>query len=951
MKRCAPHWANALLLFGGLLALGVQGRAATLTVTTTADAGAGSLRQAIIDANNAPGNDAIDFNLPGAGPHVISLLDSLPNVDSNIAILNQSNGSEAITVQRSTAAGTANFRILLVNSGNTVTVSDLTFKNGLLSATAGTSALGGAIRNDGDLTVLFCTFINNQVVGGAGTVSGGANGRGGDAQGGALYNSGTLTVITSIFDTNSALAGNGAGTGQGGAGQGGALYNSSSATAQVSDCNFLTSLATGGNGNTPGGGQGGAIRNSGTLSLLDCSFQNNTANHRAGDAQGGNIYNSGTLTGVGCKINSGNANSLNDGVGQGGGVRNSGTLTLTNSTIMNGFAFGGASFGSGTAVGGPGVGAGLYNSGSTTITGCTISANLARGGDSSTAQGGAGLGGGIYNSNSSTAVLNMKNCTLSGNTATGGNSSGATPSVSLGGGIFMEGGGSGAATLTGVTVALNDAADGTGILVSGGNLILNNTIVSNNGATQTAVSVADVRGAVNAASQYNLIGDGSELTGITNGTNGNQIGGGALPILDAKLGPLQNNAGPTQTHALLDGSPALDKGKALGLTTDQRGITRPYDDPAIANASGGDGSDIGAFEQRPAALPKLNINDVTVAEGSGANSTATFTVTLSAASTQTVTVGFNSVNGTAKAPTDYTSTSSTLTFTPGQTSKTISVAVVGDSLDENDETFFVFLSLPTNASLFKARGVATISDDDAAPNVTIDNVSLPEGNSGQRYAVLRLNLSAASGRLVEVSYYTQNGAATAPADYTAIGNATAPATVAFSVGSTVAYIRVLVNGDELNEANETFAVNLTGSNGANVADNQAIGTILNDDSAPALTINDASITEGNPPSNGAPGTKNLTFTVTLSKASGQTVTVNYATADGIARSTSDYVAQSGTVSFAPGSALTRTVNIVVRGDAIAEGNETLYVLLTNAVNASVGRARGTGTIVNDDASG
>ncbi|HEY0076507.1 MAG TPA: Calx-beta domain-containing protein, partial [Abditibacteriaceae bacterium] len=127
--------------------------------------------------------------------------------------------------------------------------------------------------------------------------------------------------------------------------------------------------------------------------------------------------------------------------------------------------------------------------------------------------------------------------------------------------------------------------------------------------------------------------------------------------------------------------------------------------------------------------------------------------------------------------------------------------------------------------------------------------------------------------------------------------------------------------------------------------NGAVGTIVNDDTPPAILINNANITEGNA------GTKVLTFTVSLSKASGKTISVNYATADGIARSTSDYVAKSGTLSFAPGSALTQTISITVNGDSMVEGDETLYVILSGAVNASIGRGRGVGTITNDDSSG
>jgi hypothetical protein len=168
--------------------------------------------------------------------------------------------------------------------------------------------------------------------------------------------------------------------------------------------------------------------------------------------------------------------------------------------------------------------------------------------------------------------------------------------------------------------------------------------------------------------------------------------------------------------------------------------------------------------------------------------------------------------------------------------------------------------------------------------------------------------------------------------------------IAFNAGSQYAYARVFINGDVLNEKDETFFVNLSAPVNATLVDNQALGTILNDDRAPSLTINDVSIAEGNS------GTRNLVFTVSLSAASGQTVTVNYTSADGMARSTSDYIAKSGTLSFAPGTALTRTVSIPINADTLVEGNETLFVFLSSAVNATIGKARGVGTITNDDSS-
>src|SRR5207237_3004283 len=133
-----------------------------------------------------------------------------------------------------------------------------------------------------------------------------------------------------------------------------------------------------------------------------------------------------------------------------------------------------------------------------------------------------------------------------------------------------------------------------------------NSIIAGNGniGSQAVGFSSDLNGTF-ISQGYNLIGtSGARDTGFTNNVNNDQVGSSATP-LDPKLGPLQNNGGSTFTHALLPGSPAIDQGSAAtGGKADQRGLPRPDDDPFIPNASGGDGSDIGAFEvQAPTPTP------------------------------------------------------------------------------------------------------------------------------------------------------------------------------------------------------------------------------------------------------------------------------------------------------------------------------------------------------------
>src|SRR5205085_4682167 len=123
---------------------------------------------------------------------------------------------------------------------------------------------------------------------------------------------------------------------------------------------------------------------------------------------------------------------------------------------------------------------------------------------------------------------------------------------------------------------------------------------------------------------------------------------------------------------------------------------------------------------------------------------------------------------------------------------------------------------------------------------------------------------------------------------------------------------------------------------------QAVGTIVDDDGAPALTIGDGAVLEGDS------GTVNLTFPVYLSSASSQAVTVNYTTADNTATAGLDYTATANTLNI-PAGQLSATVTVQVIGDQLAEGNETFFVNLSNAFGASIARATAVGTIVDDDA--
>jgi hypothetical protein len=209
---------------------------------------------------------------------------------------------------------------------------------------------------------------------------------------------------------------------------------------------------------------------------------------------------------------------------------------------------------------------------------------------------------------------------------------------------------------------------------------------------------------------------------------------------------------------------------------------------------------------------------------------ATFTVSLSGGGSDLpVRVSYATGPGTATSPADFTAETGTVTFTPGDASQTITIAVRGDTLDENNETFSVILSSPVNASIQDGTGIGTINDDDAPPTLAVQDVRGPEGNAGTSPFTFNVTLSAPSAKTITVDATTAPGTATAPADYT---HATTELT--FNPGETSKTFTVLVNGDLAAEADEQFVVNLSGATNASIADGQATGTILNDDAPVGL---------------------------------------------------------------------------------------------------------------------
>ncbi len=600
-----------------------------------------------------------------------------------------------------------------------------------------------------------------------------------------------------------------------------------------------------------------------------------------------------------------------------------------------------------------GSGAGIYNRGVLTLTQSVVRYNQ------ETLNGG-GLYNGIY------GVLRLVDSTIYSNTANNGaglhtwglvtttnTTFSQNQAESSGGGIYVD---YGQAWLYNVTLTENvadsdgDGGDGGGIVAdSGVTVTVQNSILAgndDNSHNDYPYGYPDCVG-VFASGGYNFIADSANRTGCTGFANGAPLydtvggaylgGGGLYFVYPVYLGPLQNNGGPTPTHMpnppQLDTPTVVDRGNPLApgsaittcATTDQRGLPRPIDGDDDGTAR----CDKGAVEFF---LPNLTINNSVITE----SMTAIFTVTLYPAAPFTVTVPYVTGDETALSGSDYVTTSGTLTFAPGETGHVIAVTTLSDALDEADETFTLALGDPENATLGGAVGACTLLDDDPLPTLSLNDISVTEGDSGSVNAIFTVTLSAASGREVQVGYATADGTATAAQDYIEAADG-----VIFAAGELTQTITVTVLGDAANEADETFTVTLSAPLNALIGDGEGIGTILNDDPLPLVSVDSVTVTEGQS------GPTEAVFTVSLSEASGREVQVAYATVDGTATAGSDYTAISGTLTFAAGQA-SQPLTVTVSGDTLEEPDETFSLTLSSPVNAGLGTATGVGAIADDD---
>ncbi|HEX4128659.1 MAG TPA: right-handed parallel beta-helix repeat-containing protein [Pirellulales bacterium] len=306
-----------------------------------------------------------------------------------------------------------------------------------------------------------------------------------------------------------------------------------------------------------------------TAAMLGLAMAN--SNVEAQGYGGADIYNLGVLAITNCTFSQNQSAA-------GGAIYNSGTMTIDNSTFSGNSGDGG-------------VGGGIYNSSTLTVSNSTFSGNSGN------------SGGGIYNDSGTATVSNS---TFAGNTA------------SYGGGIHNFGG---AFSVSNSTFAGNTASYGGGIYSDGGTLALLSTIVAGNTA---GVNVPDIDGAVQSTSTNNLVGDGTGMTGITNGTNGNKVGTSASPI-NPRLQGLGYDGGATETMPLLSSSPARNAGgnvANLSAITDSASTTITVVAPQVFAAATGLANYLIRVDNEIMQVTNVNVSTNTLTVVRGVNGTA-----------------------------------------------------------------------------------------------------------------------------------------------------------------------------------------------------------------------------------------------------------------------------------------------------------------------------------------
>jgi Calx-beta domain len=340
--------------------------------------------------------------------------------------------------------------------------------------------------------------------------------------------------------------------------------------------------------------------------------------------------------------------------------------------------------------------------------------------------------------------------------------------------------------------------------------------------------------------------------------------------------------------------------------------------------------------------PEMRISDVAVSEGGN----AVFTVQVRGQHPN-LSVDYRTHAGTADETADYALTTGTLTIAANSNSGEISVPTVQETTFEPDERFFVDLDRSsTIANVVDNTGEGTISNEDPVPQIDIDDTSVTENDDAVNGvdALFNVRLTNPASVPVTVQFRTADG--------TAIGSEPLnfgrdfrdrEGTLEFPAGDNATrQIRVKVLGDTKHEGNETLLVNLSNPVNARLGDSQAVGTIVENDPIPTLSIEDEVVTEGDAE------TKLVVLTVSLSNLSSSDVQFVASTANDSALAGVDYVELPPTTKTIQSGSVQTTVAVTINGDNVFGLDKQLFVIIDNPTNAVLGDSVGTLTIDEDD---
>lgn len=949
-RRKLAHRATRAAIPGLTLGMGLAMsppvQAATFSVTNLNDSGAGSLRQAIADANAAAGPDVITFQAGLTG--TITLTSGELYVNDSVDI--QGPGALALSVSGNDAS-----RVFYLYSSSAtidVTISGLTVTGGAASVGA------GILDVDGNLTLDGVTVTANTATGdGGGLAFGGTSSAvtirnstfsgniAGDEGGGIyLYDTHQPFLVQDTHITGNHAVFNGGGVffytpgapitfercdisgntvmgavpksrGNGYSGGGVYLYDTDTTDPVI----FRDTTISGNTAPNKGGGVYFYGPDTSPIRFINTTLSGNTAGN-----SGGGVYLYSVDAAVEFLSSTVDSNEATDGSGGGLALRFPTVSTLIKDTRITG-----------NQAGTNGGGVYLYvPENAVTLDRCTISGNTAAGwlGRGRAMYGG---GGGIYLYDlHGYGIFTLRDSTISANSAPNGaglfwhNASGYMDLVNStisgnnaaydGGGVYLLNlyGGDDANVIRHCTIAGNTVTGGgnppRNSGYRGGGIFLGETdsplVVNSIVGDNTAATDNDISGWSTFDLSYSLV-ENPGAAGI------NDLGGNILNQ-DPQLGPLGDHGGTTQVHLPAVTSPALNAGDPAFTPPpdyDQRGIGH--------DRVGGGQLDMGAVELFGGTL-QFDPTTYSIREDGGA---ATITATRTGGSDGAVAADYASSDGTATQPADYNSVSSTLNWADGDAAaKTFTVTVNDDILVEGDETVNLTLSNPTNGAELGNDSTAVLTIQDWEPGslqFSLANYTVTENGATAIIDVTRAN---GSNGAVAVDYATSDGTATQPADYAAAAG-TLNWVDADAANKTFS---VTINDDTLIEGNET--VNLALASPTN-------GSRLGTPNPAVLTIQDweegtlqFSLASYSANENGGAAT----ISVTRANGSDGAVAVDFATSDGTAAAPGDYGPAAGTLNWGSGDSAAKTFNVNIVNDVLQEPNETVNLALANPINGA-----------------